>query len=154
IQAVFDLAATSNPRSGASLVGVDVVPEADITAAERSLENFIALGQGLAWPIPNQWPIEAWSVQWYAATRTLKKIQDLAWATINDSEQSKSQDLIDLVAERTKCYRLMGPEIFAGRWFYLLPIDSCRAALFVGRAGAGKSHVLARATETARAEGA
>ncbi|MGH8508601.1 MAG: hypothetical protein ACREVH_07780 [Gammaproteobacteria bacterium] len=46
------------------------------------------------------------------------------------------------------------PQVFGGRWADLLPIDGSRAILFVGRAGAGKSHALARGAETAWNAGA
>ncbi|MCI0621794.1 MAG: hypothetical protein L0387_09005 [Acidobacteria bacterium] len=46
------------------------------------------------------------------------------------------------------------PQVFGGRWADLLPIDGSRATLFVGRAGAGKSHALARGAETAWNAGA
>jgi hypothetical protein len=58
------------------------------------------------------------------------------------------------VSETTKAYELIGPEVFGGRWAHLIPIDGSRATLFVGRAGAGKSHALARGAETAWNAGA
>jgi len=73
---------------------------------------------------------------------------------INTGVPSEDDALRDRVAEVSKVYPLTGPEVFGGSWMQLLPIDGARAVLFTGRAGAGKSYVLARGAETAAHSGA
>ncbi|MFH1910574.1 MAG: hypothetical protein ABIK91_00885 [Pseudomonadota bacterium] len=154
LQAVFELARNSNPRTAAALVENSGVPEADIVAAEDSLKDFVALGDAVNWTTVKAWPICQWLTSWYSLTRQLSEIN----RTISDripTEKTTTHDALDRrVSEMTKVYKLIGPEVFGGSWARLLPIDGSRASLFVGRAGTGKSHVLARGAETACNKGA
>ena len=154
LQIVFDLARNSNPRAAAALIENAGVPEIDIIAVEDSLKDFVALGDAVNWTIVNAWPTCRWLTSWYPLTRQLLEIN----RTISDripTEKTTTHDALDRrVSEMTNAYKLIGPEVFGSHWARLLPIDGSRAVLFVGRAGTGKSHVLARGAETAYIEGA
>jgi hypothetical protein len=152
LQVVFDLALRSDPRAAVSLIDPNTIPDSDIRAAERAIKRLVDLNRALDWPMHQIWPLEAWSIEWYSTTRALLKIQHAADARL-DRDKIDNSRLRDEVSDRTKAYTLARPEVFGGRWFHLLPIDGSRAVLFVGRAGAGKSHALARGVQTAFAEG-
>lgn len=154
LRAVFDLARSSDPRAAAALLADAGVPEADIIAAEDLLKDFLALGEAIDWSTVRRWPICRWLTSWYFLTRRLGDIDRAIRNRIQTEKRTDYDALARRVSETTKAYELIGPEVFGGRWAYLIPIDGSRATLFVGRAGAGKSHVLARGTETAWNAGA
>lgn len=152
--AVFEVARNSDPRAAAALVEGAGIPEADIIATEDSLQEFLALGDAISWTTERGWPICKWFTSWYSFTRHLISLN----SAIRDRfppEKTTDYDVLDRrVEEKTKEYKLTGPEVFGGRWAHLIPIDGSRATIFVGRAGAGKSHALARGTEIAWNTGA
>ncbi len=145
---IFAVAQTSNPRAAAALV-----PEIPITTemlgeVESALEKFLALRHAIDDALPTPWPVEGWITTWYATTRKLIALMDAINGNTWQGEVSER------VSQATRVYELTRPQVFGGRWSELLPIDGGRAALLVGRAGAGKSHAIARAVEAAASEGA
>jgi hypothetical protein len=154
LRAVFNLARNSNPRAAVALVEGSIVTEANLTAAEESLKDFLELSDAVDWITARSWPVCMWLTSWHSLTRRLMDIDRPVRDRIN-TERTTGRDVLEYrLSETTKAYELTRPEVFGGRWAYILPIDGSRAALFVGRAGAGKSHVLARGSETAWNEGA
>ena len=151
LQSVFDLAHRSDPRAARALIDESLISDTELVSIESSLAGLSALGAALEWPVQNPWPVEAWFVSWYAATRKLGSfhnvVRDLA------GRERGLPVSAEQIGARTKYHDLLGPEVFGGHWAHLLPADSSRAVLFVGRAGAGKSHVLARAIDTAWSDG-
>ncbi|MDP1774091.1 MAG: hypothetical protein Q8L15_17625 [Methylobacter sp.] len=157
LQAVFDIAQRSNPRAAASLVENANIPEADMIAVENSCNELLSLAEAINWSAAKEWPVCNWLMSWYSFTRQLSHISRTISNQIQiqiQIENASDRDALNRkVYETTKTYDLSSPEVFGGRWAHLLPIDGSRAALFVGRAGAGKSHVLARGAEVAWAAG-
>jgi hypothetical protein len=151
LRAVFDTARTSEPLAAANLAPglFDGMAE----RAERLRTAFVSLAEAVEWDAGHPWPVCEWVTQWTEFTRSLGDFHQLIASEVaNDGREGEITR--DRVAALTRIYDLTGPEIFAGPLYYTLPIDGARAALFVGRAGAGKSHVLARGAETAFAAGA
>ena len=157
LQAIFDVASKSNPCEAIALVensGISTdVQEADIIAAEESKKEFLALGEALDWPADRGWPIGCWLTSWYTLTQWLKYINQLIWNHTR-TEKTSDYNFLSRVSEKIMVNELIGPQVFGGKWANVIPIDGSRAAIFVGRAGAGKSHVLARGAETAWNAGA
>lgn len=154
LSAIFEMARNSYPRKAAALVKNAVIPEADIVTTEESLNAFEALADAVNWKPPRAWPVYQWLTSWYSLTRQLLEIDRTIKSKI-PSDESTSYDALDhRVSETIKVYELIRPQVFGGHWSPLLPIDGSRAALFVGKAGTGKSHVLARGVEIALSEGA
>lgn len=152
LHSIFELARQSNLRAAAALIENANVLEADITAAERLLKDFIALEEAVDWSLDKKWPISRWRNSWYLLTRELLEITRAISDRIPKENFASN---LQKISNKTKAYEMTGPEVFGGaKWAYLFPIDEARATLFVGRAGAGKSHVLARGAETAWKEGA
>lgn len=154
LQNVFDIARRSNPRAAASLVENANIPEADMIAVENLRNEFLSLAEAINWSTAKEWPVCNWLMYWYSFTRQLSQISRVISNQIQTENASDQDALHRKVYETTKTNDLNSPEVFGGRWAHLLPIDGSRAALFVGRAGAGKSHVLARGAEAAWAAGA
>lgn len=154
LQAVFDVARRSNPRAAAALVENANIPEADMVAVEESLKEFLGLAESINWGTSREWPVCSWLSSWHSLTRRLLNINRAISDRIQTEKISDSDALRRRVYETTKVYDLTVPEVFGGHWAPLLPIEGWRAALFVGRAGAGKSHVLARGAETSWTTGA
>ena len=113
---------------------------------EHERDDFVGLRGALEWKFDKTWPIKRWFSTWHRFTRELLHFHD---QTLN-----KGNDIPNNLAEFTKVWDLTQPEIFAGRWSGLLPLDVLRTALLVGPAGAGKSHTLARGVELAWRQGA
>ena len=150
LKSIFELARQSNPRVSASLVKSVAVPDTMIIEAETAQSYFLAFEEAVDWKIPKPWPVCRWITSWYAFTRKLQKIDQFLWT---NKDPDDSPGMIQQVEETLKISKLIGPEVFGGAWMYMLPIDGARAALFIGEAGAGKSHVLARGSEIACSEG-
>lgn len=149
LQSIFDLARQSNPRSAASLIKNPESYDADIIAVENSLKSFLAKREAVHWPFEQPWPINEWNTSWHTMTR---RLSDLTWEISDNIRGEKSSDsdtLRNQLWKMSKVNELIRPEVFAGHWAGLLNIDLLRAVLFVGRAGAGKSHILARGVEDA-----
>lgn len=147
LRRIFDLARSSNPRIAAALVPSAEVPEALLAELEASLQEFLDLGNAVDDASLEPWPVRQWLELWYLATRRLISLaRRIDGGIPDDADASRLRDRVN---EATKAYDLLGPEAFGGRWASLLPIDGSRAALFVGRAGAGKSHALARGADVA-----
>lgn len=149
LRAVFNVASTANPRAAAALVPAARVPERELAAAEESLRQFVGLGARVDAGFPDAWPVCRWFASWETAARQLHKVTRVIRGGITQDDE-----LTKRVDEISKAYELTRREVFGGRWEALLPIDGSRAALFVGRAGAGKSHVLARGAQLASSDGA
>lgn len=154
LRAVFDLARSSDPRAAAALVEKVSILEADIISAEDSLKNFLTLGDAVDWTLKKEWPICKWLISWYSLTRRLLDIDSAIMYGVQTNKKANYDDLNRRVSNLIKVNELIGPEAFGGRWASLIPIDGSRATIFVGRAGTGKSHALARGAETAWNEGA
>jgi hypothetical protein len=154
LRAIFDAARGSNPRAAAALVEDAAITESDILAVEKLREHFLALGAAVEWKAEMGWPISEWISSWYAFTRSLNSFTRALQNGIGLEKGPSDDALYRRVAETTNLYKLTTPEVFGGPWIRTIPIDGSRAALFVGRAGAGKSHVLARGVETAWKAGA
>lgn len=149
LRAVFESARISEPRRVADVVGEGVVPASDVRRAEATLESFLALDGALDFPTYKRWPVEAWQVQWHAATRALKDVEQAAYASIAHNEEDSWRELYRKISQHTRGPELREAQVFGGPWFQLLAVDSAQAALFVGRAGSGKSHALARGASIA-----
>jgi hypothetical protein len=154
LRAVFDLARSSNPRAAVALVNDSGIPEKDIIETDDSLREFLDLGDAVDWSIDREWPIYRWIVCWHSLTRRLHGINDAIGDRMRSGKTADDDLLLRRVWDTTKAHALGGPEVFGGRWARLLPIDESRATIFVGRAGAGKSHALARGAECAWNAGA
>lgn len=153
LRPIFEVARNSNPRAAVALVENADIPEANIIAVENSIREFLDLEEAIAWNMAKSWPISHWLTSWYSMTRWLLDIDSAIQDKIR-VERADGDDLKRQVANITKAYELTSPQVFGGHWSHLLTIDGSRAVLFVGRAGAGKSHVLARGTEMAWNAGA
>ncbi|MCK9636498.1 MAG: hypothetical protein M0R41_09490 [Methylobacter tundripaludum] len=154
LQVVFDIAQRSNPRAAASLVENANIPEADMITVENSRNELLSLEEAINWSAAKEWPVCYWLMSWYSFTRQLMSVDSPICDRIQTEKSSDRDTLRQKVNEATKVYDLIQPKVFGGHWAHLLPIDGSRAALFVGRAGRGKSHVLARGAEVAWAAGA
>ncbi|NVN98200.1 MAG: hypothetical protein HXX17_02675 [Geobacteraceae bacterium] len=154
LQTIFDLARQSNPRAAASLIENLEINNADIIVVEDTLKSFLAQREAVNWPIEQSWPINEWNTSWYSMTRRLSDLTRSLNNKIRGENSSDTDSLRDRIWEISKVNYLIRPEVFAGHWAGLLNIDLSRTALFVGRAGAGKSHILARGVETAWNKGA
>lgn len=153
LREIFEVARNSNPRIAVALVENADIPETDIIAVEDSIREFLDLEAAIAWNTAKNWPISDWLTSWYSLTRWLRDINSVIQDKIK-AERTDADNLRRQVENVTKAYELTRPQVFGGEWSDLLPIDGSRAVLFVGRAGAGKSHVLARGTENAWNTGA
>ena len=154
LRRVFEVARASDPRSAVALVEESGVTESDISTVEDSQREFVTLASAVELGTEKQWPVCDWFLYWYRFTRKLNHIHNFLQRRIWDAESVEKEDLRRRLSETTRIYELTGPEVFGGHWSRLLPIDGARAALLVGRAGAGKSHVLARGAQAALGEGA
>jgi len=154
LREVFELARSSNPRAAAALAGDPPLPEEDVLAAEASQREFLELAEAVDWTVETSWPVRRWNESWHSFTRRLLTINDAVTDRRRAEEANDRELMRSLLEEKSRVYALIGPEVFGGRWHYLLPIDEERAVLFVGRAGSGKSHALARGAEIAWGSGA
>jgi hypothetical protein len=152
LRAVFDIAQSSNPRAAAALASDDFDWLA--VEAERRRDEFVVLADAVEWKPDRSWPLCEWVTRWHAFAQSLWALHDAFRTAARGKAEDRHGDLGDCLATLTRMYDLTRPEVFGGRWSYKLPLDGARAALFVGRAGAGKSHVLARGGEIAWREGA
>lgn len=153
LRAVFDVARACD-LDAAEQVADGVVTTAELAAARMSRGAFLALEDAIDWDTNVRWPVNDWFARWHVLTRRLHDLQE-AMRVRTRHEDAPDPERRDVrFAQATKVYDLGQPEVFGGRWARLLPIDGARAALFVGRAGAGKSHALARGAEMAWNEGA
>ncbi len=148
LRAIFDVARTSCPRDAAALLEGPGLAEEDVITTEHSLKDFLTLGDAINWSTSTPWPVFRWLTSWHSLTRQLNFMHHVA------NKQAGRDGPDRRLSELTKLYELTRPEVFGGRWAYLLPIDGSRAAIFIGPAGSGKSHALARGSETARKSGA
>lgn len=144
---VFAVARGSNPRAAAALTGGGL--EQAISTVEELAKHFQSFEIGIDAPFEQPWPISAWFESWHALTWHL--------GALHREIEERAQDDASLLArirEATKAYDLITEEVFGGNWARYLSIDALRCVLFVGRAGAGKSHVLARGAQHAMECGA
>ena len=154
LRAVFEVARMSQPRAATSLVEVSAVAEADITAVEGAQRDFLALSDAIDVKVSEPWPVCDWFSSWYSFTRRLNSLHYSISNQIRSEQKLDEANLSEKLSEKTRLFELTMPEVFGRPWTYALPIDGARAVLFVGRAGAGKSHVLARGAQIAWDEGA
>lgn len=148
LDAVFAHAHAADVRAAAALAPVGTIAEDAIVSVEKAICEFLPLRSAVHAPLPQSWPVCQWLKTWYMTTRQMMDM-------MRPIETGKcDRALRERVAEMLHVYSLLGLEVFAGPWAHLLPIDGARAALFLGRAGGGKSHALARAASVARASGA
>jgi hypothetical protein len=148
LNAIFDLAQLSDPIAAAALLGGPAVAAA-AAAAEDARKAFLELRAAVDAGLERPWPVRRWAGAWFSLTRLLMDLVDHSRERSDARNAGHDDDLHQGLADSTKVYKLIGPEVFGGRWAYVLPVEETRAALFVGRAGAGKSHVLARMAEDA-----
>ena len=159
LREIFKIARASNPRKAATLFDDIKIPEEDILATEELQKEFFDLSEATEaekWQTHRPWPVCRWMSTWYFFTRQLSNINRVILDhTLEDRRRDEdySDSLMRQLEEATRSFELGRPEVFAGPWAYMLPIDTGRAALFVGRAGAGKSHTLARGAENALKDG-
>lgn len=155
LQAIFDTANQSNPRLAASLVEESSVSEPDLVILENSRTEFLKLAKAIKGDIAREWPVSNWLTTWYSFTRQLQKVHDSLQSNICDDHQPNTGSRKEKLQVITKIYDLITPQVFGGpSWSQFLPIEGSRAVLIVGRAGAGKSHMLARGAEKASSWGA
>ena len=138
LRIIFDVARNSNPRAAMALANNISIPDETMDIVENAIEEFLDLEIALDWSLDNKWPVCEWLTSWRSLVEVLYKITDI----INNALGNDYNNLVSQVSELTKAYELGGPEVFGGHWSRWLPIEGSRCALFVGRAGAGKSHLL------------
>lgn len=150
LRSIFDLAKLVDPQAVSSLVPSAGIPADALKKTTESLESFSSLRDAVNAALPQSWPLSQWISSWRSATRQLHDV----WHQAVDNISKDDEFLRERIAQASKIHELLRPEIFGGRWARLLPIDGVRAVLFTGRAGAGKSHVLARGAQQAWKDGA
>lgn len=153
LKAVFDLARASNPQMAATLLDPSSVLKLQ-AASEAARLEFLGLSGAVDWGTEAPWPVCKWAAVWWRFTRLLMDLMEINRRGGGKGNTEGNERLSARLAEMTKVFELIGPEVFGGRWAYLLPIEEARAGLFVGRAGTGKSHLLAHMVQNAREAGA
>lgn len=148
LKGIFEVARRSNPRAAFALA--KAAPETMIQKVEIAQSEFLAFKEAVDWDLLKPWPVCEWLTTWYSLTRRLLEIEPFLW---NNEYREDSTTVLDQEADKLHTNELIGPEVFGGHWSRLLAIDGARAALFIGEAGAGKSHLLARNSEIAANEG-
>ena len=146
---LFDTAEASDPRAAVRSSETTLNVDESVRAVEQLQSKFISLRSAVDSDLSISWPVCSWFTSWYAFTGALADLCNLIRSMVSDETTADYDRIIRKIEDTTRIFALRGPEVFGGSWAHLLPIDGCRAALFVGRAGAGKSHLLARATEVA-----
>ncbi|MEI6702621.1 MAG: ATP-binding protein [Deltaproteobacteria bacterium] len=149
LRSIFDVARNSNPRAAVALSNNISLADETIDIVENAIEEFLELEIAIDSSLDNKWPIIEWLTSWHSLVERLYNITDI----IEIASGNDIYNFIEHVSELTKVYELGRPEVFGGHWWRWLPIEGSRAVLFVGRAGAGKSHLLARAVEIASSAG-
>ena len=145
LRSIFDVARNSNPRAAVALVNKISIPDETIDIVENAIEEFLDLEKAIDWNLDKTWPVCEWLTSWHLMIERLRYLSNI----INNALGNDYNSLVNKVTELTKVYELLGPEVFGGYWWRWLPIEGSRAILFVGRAGAGKSHLLAHVVELA-----
>ncbi|CAN7260935.1 hypothetical protein LJR289_001094 [Pseudoduganella sp. LjRoot289] len=145
---IFLTARESQPAAALSALGLPPDQLSYGIACETLLGEFLRLQTRVNDGFDLPWPLEAWFDRWHDATRNLTDLYHGATRHLPNDE------LTHRVSAMMRVTDLISPEIFGGHWARLLPVDRSRALLLVGRAGAGKSHALAHAAQTALASGA
>lgn len=126
---------------------INLVPDAgslDIRHVEDALSRYKGLKDAINQPFQEPWPVLKWNQSWDEMMKSLRHLND-ELESMRPGQKGERQAIHDLL----HVYKMGSKEIFAGRWNHLLALDFLRAALFVGEAGSGKSHVLARGSELA-----
>jgi hypothetical protein len=140
----------------ADVAGEDVIPldSSWLKPLNDALESFIALDRFVAEPAAEAWPVQKWREAW-----NLLVYERLVPAYDERSQAQKAAGHEWNSERGQKLRRRLGlgfqqREVFGATWHPYLSVEHKRAALFVGEAGAGKSHLLARAAVEANREGA
>jgi hypothetical protein len=161
LRAVFETAERSDLRAAAALVEGSGVAESELARVEDSRRMFLTLADAVGsaeeeprpakepWSSKDTWPVCEWFASWHEYTRRLIDVEHDMLRGLRAVEAPGHEALISRIVEATRISELIGPEVFGGGWSRLLPVDGARAVLLVGRAGAGKSHLLARGGQDA-----
>lgn len=146
---VFAPARLSNPRVAAALVEKGENSPAAVAHVEGLASEFLSHEAAVDAPIDEPWPVCQWLSSWRAFTHALGLLERDLVVTAGDDTHAIAQ-----IRVTTKAGDQITKEVFGGHWAHHLPIDAFRCVLFVGRAGEGKSHLLARAAQDAIQSGA
>lgn len=119
----------------------------------QALEQFIALEGAVDRPAIEAWPVRQWNEAWRAMVfghlqpvrQNLSRELEAAGHNWNSERQQKLWRRLNLGSQQR--------EAFGSPWHRYFDVEETGAILFVGEAGAGKSHLLAKAAEDANAEG-
>lgn len=155
----------SNPQIAAGLDDPSATLEIQAALEDARLE-FLGLSDAVDWTAEVRWPVREWKAAWAKFTWLLMdllqkdprrvEIEPRAGTTKNVwASENLPAELANLFeSEERQNLNDIGEANFGGSWANVLLIEETRAGLFVGRAGAGKSHVLARMVQSAREAGA
>ena len=137
-------------------VAGDAIPPLEIDILKQlneTLEHFIALEAFIDRPAIDLWPVRQWNDVWrtlvFERLQTVR--QDLSGAleaaghNWNSEPQQKLRRRLSLGSQQR--------EAFGSPWHQYFRIEETSSILFVGEAGIGKSHLLAKAAEDAIADG-
>jgi hypothetical protein len=130
-------------------------PDELVVRSVEALEKLMACEPELMSPIWEPWSVENWAALTNDAATKLRDIQDWAWyseARVKGPEYETEQrylrslfyELNEIISKLQSLQTLL-----KGRY---LRAEGKRAALITGRAGSGKSHLLARIAELAICE--
>lgn len=144
LRAVFEAARCSDPRAAIALVESSGETEPQLIGLEELRSNFLTPAGAVDWGTDKPWPVCEWFLTWHLFTRSLNDIHNLMQKCLWAMKSSDHDDINRRLAETTRIYELIGPEVFGGSWSRLLPAEGSRAVLLIGRAGAGKSHGVHR----------
>jgi hypothetical protein len=152
---VFGMARDSDPGAAAAMISPVEVPGTAVADAEKLRQLFLELEpKDELEPkyddvLDAPWPVYHWFASWHYLTRALSELNSILMSGAGGDDSLRER-----IGHATKAYDLRRPEVFGGQWAWLLPIDPVRAVLFVGRAGEGKSHALAKGAQDAANNGA
>jgi hypothetical protein len=119
-----------------------------IAMTNEALSCFLELKARVDVPFDKSWPIAEWHSTWDRAARMAWQLyQD--WSSLvrsrgDDNKKGYEDKLWSHLWIETHTR-----EVFSGPWHRLLDADIRKAILFVGEAGSGKSHLLARQADLA-----
>jgi len=131
--------------------GIPLLDDIALTQLNETLAQFTALEAAVDRPAIEVWPVYQWRQVWEtlvferlpAVRDKLNKALEAAGHDWNSDRQRRLRDHLGLDRR----------EVFGSPWHWYFEVEEKSAVLFVGEAGIGKSHLLAKAAEDAIANG-
>jgi hypothetical protein len=126
-----------------------------IKGSVDTLQTLMASESKLMLPIADPWPVENWKQLTNNAARKVQELQRWAWdaetGLKGPENETARRDVTVVLSDLSTLYSELQSLDHLLRGRYLIA-EKKRAALLAGRAGTGKSHLLARVAELAVSE--